>query len=744
VEDNPLDAELLAHTLSRDGLDFTWQRVETKQAYLAHLDPPPDIILADYYLPQFDAPEALRLLQEQGLDVPFIVVSGTIGEELAVACLRDGAADYLLKDRLGRLAEALRHALEAKRLRDERRREEEARRQAEETLRHSEAHFRALIEYSSDLVAILGSAGTIQYVSPSCQSILGYSAADLEGRDVFTLVHPDDLQVARQRLARLWQREDLDPLTARIRHANGSWRWLELVGHFYSDGLTLQGIIINARDISERVYAEQARQASEERYRQIVETAHEGIWLVDPEFRITFANARMAEMLGYAVEEILGASVYTFLDPDEHNQVERRAQRRRRGIREAVEVRYRRKDGTLLWVLASTSSFFDMNGHYAGALGMFMDITARKQAEEAVHRQLEHISALRTIDMAIISSLDVGLTLSVILEQTTRHLGVDAAIILTFNPHLHILEHAASHGFRGSATRGVRLRLGEGHAGRAALERRPLYVPDLVQEPPAQGDLIAGEGFVSCWAVPLITKGDLKGVLCLLHRDPLAPDQDWQDFLTTLAQQTAIAIDNASLFERLQRTTVDLVVAYDSTIEGWSRALDLRDRETEGHSQRVTEMTLVLARALGLSDEFLVHVRRGALLHDIGKMGIPDAILLKPGPLTEEEWAIMRQHPTLAYQLLLPIIYLRPALDIPYRHHEKWDGSGYPHGLRGAQIPLAARAFAVVDVWDALTSDRPYRPAWSRDRVLAYIREQSGYHFDPAVVDAFLALQMFQ
>lgn len=179
----------------------------------------------------------------------------------------------------------------------------------------------------------------------------------------------------------------------------------------------------------------------------------------------------------------------------------------------------------------------------------------------------------------------------------------------------------------------------------------------------------------------------------------------------------------------------------DATIEGWSRALDLRDKETEGHSQRVTELTLRLARSMGISEAELVHVRRGALLHDIGKMGIPDNILLKPDPLTEEEWEIMRLHPVLAYDMLSPIDYLRPALDIPYCHHEKWDGTGYPNGLKGEQILLAARIFAVVDVWDALRSERPYRPGWPENKVIEYIREQAGKHFDPTVVEVFLKMK---
>jgi putative two-component system response regulator len=191
---------------------------------------------------------------------------------------------------------------------------------------------------------------------------------------------------------------------------------------------------------------------------------------------------------------------------------------------------------------------------------------------------------------------------------------------------------------------------------------------------------------------------------------------------------------------RLEQALFGLQKAYDETIEGWSRALDLRDKETEGHSQRVTEVTLSLARALGIGEEELVYVRWGALLHDVGKLGVPDAILLKPGELSEDEWRTMQMHPTYAYEMLVPIEYLRPALDIPYCHHEKWDGTGYPRKLRGEEIPLAARLFAVADVWDALRSDRPYRAGWPAEKALQYIRSLAGIHFEPRVIDMFLKI----
>jgi putative nucleotidyltransferase with HDIG domain len=204
---------------------------------------------------------------------------------------------------------------------------------------------------------------------------------------------------------------------------------------------------------------------------------------------------------------------------------------------------------------------------------------------------------------------------------------------------------------------------------------------------------------LSCLMLPLGTGEKIIGFVEVVATEQERNfTEDEIQLCQAMAGQAAIAIDNAALFDDLQRSNTELTLAYDTTLEGWARALELRDKETEGHTQRVTEMTLRLATAMGVPEAELVHVRRGALLHDIGKMGIPDSILLKPGPLSESEWEIMRMHPVYAYEMLSPIGYLRSALDIPYCHHEKWDGSGYPRGLAGEQIPLHARIFAVADV----------------------------------------------
>ena len=361
---------------------------------------------------------------------------------------------------------------------------------------------------------------------------------------------------------------------------------------------------------------------------------------------------------------------------------------------------------------------------------------------EETQRRLERLSALRRIDQVITSNLDLRVTLNILLGQILQQLEVDAAAVLLYRSELQRLEFVAGQGFRTQALQSTNLHLGEGFAGQAALEQRVVQVLDLnqLQTGFLRSPEFRNEGFVAYIGVPLITKGNITGVLEIYHRQRLEPDREWLAFLETLAGQAAIAIDNINLFNDLQMSNLELIQAYDATIEGWARALELRDMETEGHSRRVVDMTLELARKLGVEEGQLVHIRQGALLHDIGKMGVPDSILQKTGPLTDEEWEIVHQHPIYAHKWLMPISYLQPALAIPYCHHEKWNGTGYPRGLKGEQIPLAARIFAVVDVWDALCSDRPYRPAWSREKVVTYLREQSGKQFDPQVLDEFLSL----
>lgn len=371
-------------------------------------------------------------------------------------------------------------------------------------------------------------------------------------------------------------------------------------------------------------------------------------------------------------------------------------------------------------------------------------------AGNAIHRadlfdqsqeQVRKLTTLRDIDSAIASSTDLHVTLNILMDHTVRHLKVDAVDLLLFHPELQSLTYLCSDGFRTTSPTRPVVRIGEGLPGQVVMQGRIEYIPDLQSLDEARRDpFLMREGFVSYIGVPLIVKGQIKGLFEIFHRSPLSPNEEWMQFMQTLTGQAAIAIDNSQLFDNLQRSNQEIRQAYDTTLEGWARALELRDRETEGHTRRVTRLTMDLARYMDIDEDDLVNIYRGVLLHDIGKMGVPDHILRKTGSLTDDEWVEMRKHPQYAFDLLGPIPYLRPALDIPYCHHEHWDGSGYPRALKGEQIPLAARIFSIVDIWDALLSDRPYRDAWPKDKVKAYIKEISGTILDPKVVEAFMKM----
>lgn len=351
----------------------------------------------------------------------------------------------------------------------------------------------------------------------------------------------------------------------------------------------------------------------------------------------------------------------------------------------------------------------------------------------------KYLDTLFSLCSAIHERHDVGETLHLMLDQVTDLLHVDAVATLLSEPPDEKFQYIARRGFRTNEMDRLDSSRVADFLKRATLERPFVYIPDLREEKLSDHtELIHGEGFVSYYGVAYFSKEQILGGLEVFQRAPLRLDPEAIAFLKALSAEIVLGANNTRLYHQLEQSKLELALAYDASLQGWVRALDLRDRETAGHSLRVTELSLRLARAMGISDEQLVHVRLGALLHDIGKLGISDAILYKPGRLSEEELKMLKQHPTLGYHLLSPIPFLQPALDIVYCHHERWDGSGYPRGLRDEAIPLAARIFAVVDVWDALIADHPYRRGTPKEEAIAYIKELAGVKLDPQVVEAFL------
>ncbi|MBN1537254.1 MAG: PAS domain S-box protein [Anaerolineales bacterium] len=625
---------------------------------------------------------------------------------------------------------------------------------AEDALRQSEFKFRKFVEEASVGIVLVDENGQIVEWNRALQEITGITRDEALYRPIWDVQFssylderrtPERLQEVKsitQTMLLSGEASSLSQtLEASIKHTNGEVHHIQQVvfpirvGDRYWLGVIL-------RDISKRKQAEEGLRQSEDKFFKAFQSSPNMIAITRlSDGQIIEVNDIFVDHTRHARKDIIGQTpkdLDIWVDQEQLRAYLATLKEHHR-VRE-MEVRLKDKSGNILDCLLS-GDIISLNNEPC-ILSTILDITERKCQEEQIERQLQRLATLRSIDIAITSSFDLRVTLGILLDHVTTQLDVDAAAVLTLNPHMNSLQFAAHRGFRNNGFAHRVIHLSEDPAGQAILSRHLVSIPDIKKAVPplAISKSNSGENFAACFIAPLIVKGQVKGVLEVFHRTPLHPNQEWLGFLETIAGQTAIAVDNAELFQGLQRSNAELIMAYNETLEGWSTALEMRDRETEGHSRRVVDLTMRLAQAMGIGEAELVHIRRGALLHDIGKMGVPDSILLKPGTLTEEEWQIKQKHPEYAYQMLSPIAYLRPALDIPYYHHEKWDGTGYPLGLKGEQIPLPARIFALADVWDALRSDRPYRPAWTNDEALKYIREQSGIHFDPEVVKAFLKL----
>ena len=621
------------------------------------------------------------------------------------------------------------------------------RKQIEIALRASEQQYRSVVDHALQGI-IITHHGQIVYANPTYCQMTGYSLEEIFSwtmDDYLKALHPDDLlrvsALLQERLQGGWGQQNYE---FRFRHKNGDWLAVEA----YDTPFQYQNfnaILTATLDITERKQTEEALRSSEKRYRSLFEAASDAIFLMEGD-RFIDCNQRTLEVFGCTREQIIGESPYRFSPPQQpdgknsQNSAQEKIAQALNGKSLTFEWKHCRLDGTQFDAEVSLNRV-EINHHHC-LLAIVRDIGDRKRVENQVKLQLERLRALHRIDIAISSSMDLNVILNVLLDQLISQLDVDAADVLLYNPHLRKLEYTAGRGFRQTRASRPSVRLGEGYGGQAALERRTIHVPALVsRDSIIQTGLFNNqEKFSSYIASPLIAKGQVKGVLEVFHREELQPDDQWLNFLEMLAGVAAIAIDNLGLFNDLQKSNMELTLAYDATIEGWSRALDLRDRETEGHTQRVTELTLQLAQRTGIPENEYIYIRWGALLHDIGKMGVPDQILLKPGPLTAAEWEIMQKHPMYALEMLQPISFLNKAIDIPYCHHERWDGTGYPRGLEGEQIPFSARLFSIVDMWDALGSNSPYRNAWHNEDIIDHIRSLSGSHFDPAVVDVFMEM----
>lgn len=467
----------------------------------------------------------------------------------------------------------------------------------------------------------------------------------------------------------------------------GKRREIKRALHFYGINIGEDRIAVFVRDITKTEEAEQALRQSEAKHRNILDIASEAIISVDEDQKIVLFNHGAEKIFGFRALEVLGRPLDMLLPElltEKHRmQLSSFADSAdsARAMGERSEVSGKRKDGSVFPAEASISKI-NLDGR--PLLTAFLrDVSERKSREAQLQSQLDKLAAQQEIERAMMGTVDLRITLNIILDQVLAKLGVVAASVFLLDADTHILEFAAGHGVDANQFENLGLHLGEGYSGKAALERKSIFVADLDDPENEIACPTPLKGFRTLYSEPLMVRSRTLGVLELLQRTAFQPDDDWKNFAEALARQTAIAIDNALLFETMQRSNDELNMAYRSTLLGWSKALELRDDETEGHTKRVKDMTLRLAKTFGIRGEELMHIRHGALLHDVGKIAIPDHILLKPGPLDDEERELMKSHPQHAKDMITPIDYLRAAMGIPYSHHEKWDGSGYPEGLKG-------------------------------------------------------------
>ncbi len=468
-------------------------------------------------------------------------------------------------------------------------------------------------------------------------------------------------------------------------------------------------IAIMLWDITERVISEKTLEENELRFRQLAEGVNEVFWLQAKDNReFLYVNPSYERIWGSSREELYAnpAAFFNAVHPEDILRVSQAYQDHQRT--ETVfdeEYRITRSDGTIRWIWTRINPVYDKSGEVVRFSGFSEDITERKRSEqqliESVHlaeKRFLRMSVLRNIDQVITTQTDMETIVQSVLASITRLAEVSSALL--FRP------------FKLSEGPGVDFNLDSSvridpkkirppamdwmkqQAQEVYQTLQPVFINRLDSEANlGTVQLILDFGFGGFAALPLVAKGQMKGILVLMLRFKDCMDEDEIHYFESIALQVAIAIDNVELFHSLKFTNAQLTQAYDATIRGWAQALELRDKETRGHSERVILLSARLARELGMTEEELVHFQRGVLLHDIGKMAIPDNVLLKPGPLTEDEWVLMRQHPVYAFEMLSQIDYLKPALDVPYCHHEKWDGTGYPRGLKRGTHPSCRADF---------------------------------------------------
>ncbi|TXT49270.1 MAG: putative PAS/PAC sensor protein [Spirochaetes bacterium] len=729
VEDNPDDAFLLIHNLKSNFPAAHFELAANRRELLRKLSSPVayDIVLSDWSLPQMDGIAVLSLVRSVGIDAPIIIVSGKIGEEAAIRAIREGVYDYILKDSLSRLPMAIRHAL----------------------MQHSQDKkakinnelitlLATALQAAPVAIEILDSRGSIEWVNEAYRALTGRGGDEVLGREARNFEDEGDAHW----LESLFIEESEDKevvIKGRGRKADGN-RYFEerRVCPVRDQSGRLTHFVVIRKDFTsleqEKKELELDLSFSElaRKFSSLQDLCQAYIALAERELPEWTLGIRLFSDGDSHAERLFGSM--KSLDQDDSPRDGRVHMDREITLGKEILAKVR--------LAYLSDSVLDQERLVVRLLSN-LEISMRELVAQArVRAQIKNISFLKHISRTINANMEFDMVMGSLLDQVRSILECDAVAFYLADSDQETLECKAMSGFNTNLIYQACVKFGQPNNRIVVEERRVNSVYDFETMDPSStfGTLIDKENFISQHGAPIIMEGEMKGALEVWFRREFKPGSEWFVLFDAIANQVGIALDYNAIYADLQKAYLDLETSYEATIEGWSAAMDLRDEETEGHSRRVTTLSLSLAAKLGLPEAEIAQIRQGAFLHDIGKIGIPDSILKKPGPLNEEEWTLMKQHPKKALDLLGRIPYLKDSLDIPLYHHEKFDGTGYPHGLAGEKIPLSARLFSIIDVFDALTSDRPYRRAWAKEKAIDHLREQKGKHFDPSLVEAFISL----
>lgn len=569
-----------------------------------------------------------------------------------------------------------------------------------------------------------------------------------DGAEYHDMIHPDDLEEVIHFEKAPREFNVVKKLEYRIIRADKEVRnilfcttWLD------ENPPTIVGSI---RDITDQIRSVSILREREEKFRTTIQQMTDALLILDENGSVIEWNPATEKLTGIPAKDAFGTEIWNILPKLQVNLYQSMSMGelaaevismirtgQSRLLNAPQELTLVSIDGVRRTLL---QKIFPINTPDKKRIGVISyDITEQKAAITKINREMNKLASLRSIDASILERASARETMELIAEITINQLDVDGVIISSIMGKDEICSVSRSNGNADlDAMLEAQKQLQQAMIQKFGLDKFTHETLSLIRQIEPQVTE-TGKNFHQ-HILPLFMNRKPCGFLQVWSQQPIPDDQGWKDYLITLAGQTSLAIENITLISNEEKAYQELLTAHEAIIAGWSKALELRDEETKGHSDRVMYLACHLAKMAGLPKEKMTSFRRGVLLHDIGKMGIPDRILLKPGPLTDDEWKIMKLHPGMAYDLLSTIPYLHDSLDVPYSHHERWDGSGYPRGLKGREIPLAARIFTIVDVWDALISDRPYRNGWEPEKIRQYLIDNKSIMFDPELVDKFLDL----